>query len=133
MPNLNDEISGEVLGDDWTVIKEITALPDGQTVDKAWMTVKEAVDDDPNDTVVLFQKEITNVATIHGQITDAGSGAGSARRAEVVFFILPVNTFAWEHQAKKQWDIQIKLSSGRVKTPYRGPISGIKGVTNKTA
>jgi len=132
MPNLNEIIEGEVLGDDWEILKEITSIPNGQTVDIAWLTVKEAVDDDPNDTVVLFQKQITTTPTIHGQITDPGSGTFPARRAEVQFFILPVNTFAWEHNSKKQWDIQIKLSSGRIKTPYRGTISGIKGITNKT-
>jgi hypothetical protein len=132
MPNLSDNIAGEVLGDDWEVLKEITKIPDGQTVVKAWLTVKEVVDNDPSDTVVLFQKVITDAPTVSGQITDVGTGTFPDRRAEVHFFILPANTFDWEDQAKFEWDIQLKLSSGRVKTPFRGKISGIKGVTNVT-
>lgn len=132
MANLNDNIEGGVLGDNWTIKREITKIPDGQTVTKAWLTVKQVVDDDPNDTLALFQKEITPSATVSGQITDPGSGAGVDRRAEVLFLILPANTFAWEDNDAKQWDVQIKLSGGTVSTEFRGTIKGKKGVTNKT-
>jgi hypothetical protein len=130
--NLNDNIEGGVLGDNWTIKREITGIPDGQTVVKSWLTVKEALDDDPNDTLALFQKEISTVASASGQITDPGSGAFPDRRAEVLFLIVPANTFAWEDNDAKEWDVQIKLSGGAISTEFRGKIKGTKGVTNKT-
>lgn len=132
MPNLADNIEGFVLGDTFRIERDITGIPDGQVISKAWLTVKEEVDNDPSDTVVLFQKVITTAANADGQITEAGVGSFPDRSGHVLFNALPANTFAWENNSAKQWDIQIKLSGGSVNTPFRGTIKGIKGVTNVT-
>lgn len=131
MPNLQDDIDLGILGDHFDVDREVTNVPDGQTVAEAWLTVKEIVDDDATDAAALFQKHITPSATATGQITDTGSGAGVDRRAEVLFHCLPADTFSWPENDKKEWDIQIKLSGGAINTPFRGTMKGIKGTTNK--
>lgn len=120
-----------VLGDHFDIKATVTDIPAAQTAVEAWATVKDSPDNDATDALAKFQKHITTVDSADGQITDGGSGSGATRKSDMVFHLLPIDTSGWVHQEAKQIDIQIKYSGGAINTPFRGTISGIKGITNK--
>lgn len=137
MANLNSRISpddGLVGGNDFDVEKVTTAIPEGETATKAWMTVK--VDEDDTDENAIWQKEITtsDQPTV-GHITDAGSGSGADRSATLLFRLQPAETEAVEPAEadrifRYHYSVKVLLSNGDLKTPFKGHIWAAKGVTD---
>lgn len=127
MANLSASITDLVAGDTYEVVRTITGLPSGYALDKAWMTVKaSAVDADPG----VFQKAITtsNVDGT-GQITDTGTGDGSAA---VRFDLASADTTLLTPGTSYVYDIQVRMVNGeliRISTPEIGTIRTVRGVT----
>jgi len=127
MPELKAKLTGFVEGDSLVVRRTIdragSELAAGATVTKAWMTVKEALDDeDPG----LFQKVITTTDVPGtGQIENNGSGDLDP---VVRFDWLPTDTRAIG-PTKRYYDIQIQLNDGTITTPERGTTKALDEVT----
>lgn len=131
MANLSDSITGFVAGDDIEVSRVITEVPIGQTLTKAWLTVKRSTSDaDPG----LLQKVITttNVPGT-GQVTDDADTDGSG---EVRFDLTPADTVLLAipyANGTFHFDIQVMTSAGKVYTPVAGTIVGTKEITKATS
>ena len=134
-PKYDDKIDNIILGDAFTLQKNVWQIPAGLTVNKAWFTLKPAEDTDVTDALKLIQKIITTVASADGQITQPGIDSEGSRVATVTFYVLPPDTFNLNPDFEYPWDIQVRLSSSAdaIYTPYKGFYKGIRGVTNKTA
>ncbi len=120
MPTLNSEIKEFVAGDDLDVIRTIGNLPAGQTLTKAWFTVK--TEENlllPGDTNIVFQKVITAINVPgQGQITDIGaSGTGA-----VLFELTDTDTALLTAKTVFFFDIQVLTSTGKLLTPELGRI-----------
>ena len=127
MPNLNDKIEGFVIGSDLDVERTITSIPEGQTLTKAWLTVKARLSDEDED--ALVQKIITPSATPEGQITDTGEEGGTG---VVLFHLLPADTEALG-AGVHYFDIKVLTSAGKGGAPFLGVIRGEQGVTRATS
>ena len=115
MPTLDSEIKNFVSGDDLDVIRTIGNLPVGQTIAKAWFTVKTK----KLDTTPLFQKIITTVNVLgQGHITDIGGDEIGAVRFELT----AADTKLLVNKKVFFFDIQIRTSAGKVFTPELGRI-----------
>lgn len=131
MPNFSGAISGFAVGDDIEVYRTITNIPTGESVDKAWLTVKASISD--LDEAALIQKQIT--ATLdndEGIIADDGSLGTAILR----FFLTSSNTSALGNPARGTgsfpYDIQLKTSSGKIFTAEIGTITAVAQVTQST-
>jgi hypothetical protein len=145
MPNLEDNsLQGAVLGDTMKVFRTITLIPAigdsaGSTatlsVVKAWFTLKPTDrNNDVDDSTAIFQKEITTTDVPGvGQILVAGSGTGDNRQARFRFDLNPDDTWDLAPGTEYPWDIQLLFDDGSINTPFKGLLTGVHGVTNKTA
>ena len=95
-------------GDSLDVIRTVTNVPAGETLTKAWLTVKKSnTDADPG----VLQKVITTTSGAAGQITNAGaSGTGA-----LLFTIASAETAALTTSGL-MYDVQVITSGGRVLT-----------------
>lgn len=128
MPNFNGKISGFVVGDDLEVYRTITNVPTGETVIKAWFTVK--INQDDTDAAALFQKVITDVIDFtQGEIADAGALGTAILR----FFLTADDTATLGNPTRAIdsffYDIQVKTVSDRIYTPETGKITPKPQVT----
>ncbi len=131
MPNFSGDISGFVVGDDVEVYRTIGNVPAGETIVKAWLTVKASITD--LDGAALIQKAITaSMNATEGVIADTG-GSGTAI---VRFFLTSTNTAALGNPARGvgafPYDIQLKTSSGKIFTAEIGTITAVAQVTQTT-
>ncbi len=119
MPTLNSEIKEFVAGDDLDVIRTIGNLPAGQTIAKAWFTVKTEANLLLDDTNIVFQKIITPANVLgEGQVTDIGiSGIGA-----VIFELTDVDTAKLTAKTVFFFDIQVLTSAEKLFTPELGRI-----------
>jgi hypothetical protein len=127
MTTFNTRIDDWVVGDDAPdVVRTITSLPAGQTITKAWLTVKLLpADADPG----IFQKDITSSYVVgKGQITDTGADGTGA----VSFEVLAANTVLLNTANRYYYDIQIKLANGRVYAIEVGTVVPKAGITAAT-
>jgi hypothetical protein len=125
MPELAEEITGYVAGDDLTVTRTVTNLPEAMA--KAWFTIKRYHTQSDDDAQI--QKEITTDDEPNvGQITDAG-GAGEDGALRFDFTAEDTEGLS-DH--KWTYDIQIKLSDGTVFTLEKGSITLTMDVTKTT-
>lgn len=127
MPNLNDEISGFVGGDDIEVRRTVDDVPPGQAMVQAIMTVKRFwTDADPG----ILQKTITTTDTPGtGQITDDGGGD---TLGEVRFDLTPTNSLALVPPYplfKYKWDIKVTTDAGKKYTSNKGTIWAEQPIT----
>lgn len=115
MPTLNSEIKNIVAGDNIDIIRTIGNLPAGQTLVKAWFTVKKR----QTDTTFIFQKVIIPSVVIgQGVITDIGtSGVGAVR-----FELKPPDTKLLVLRKVYFFDLQVRTSLGSIFTPELGRI-----------
>lgn len=104
-------------GNDFDVIRPITLIPAGDSMAKAWLTVKANASD--ADLAALVQLSITTASTASGQITDSGSGdtAGS-----VTFKLTPAQT-RLIGTIPRYYDIKVKSTLGKVYTADSGDIA----------
>ena len=127
-PLLNAVISGYVAGDDLTIIENVTSIPVGRSMVKAWLTIKAAREDsDPG----VIQKVITTVAVAGvGQITDDGAGD---QIGQLTFILTATDTGTTLTVGKAYYfDEQIKFDDGSIATLKIGKISFELGVTAAT-
>jgi hypothetical protein len=119
---------GLVGGDDFDVVRTVTDLPDGRTVDKAWLTVLVNLDDP--DSEAVLQKEITDAdVAAQGVIEDTGSGSGADREARVRFRLQRTETREIRGRPKHHFDVQLQLDDGTITTPFAGEIWAAKDAT----
>lgn len=106
-------------GDDYDVERTVAGLPAGQTITRAWLTVKTvATDPDVN---AVVQLEITTTATAAGQITDDGAGD---QEGKVLFQLNASQTRAIGTRLRL-YDIQIRTSASKIYTLETGDIAAL--------
>lgn len=121
-------IKGRVAGDDHVIKRTVKDLPAGTALSKAWLTVKESLDDADGSAVV--QKEITTTETADGEIEDDGS---SDQEGLIRFDLAPADTTAIGTTDRRHYDIQVKLDDGKVETLEVGRIWYEPGATDATS
>lgn len=114
---------GIVRGDSFPIERIFTRMPNGITLDEAYLTLKEeTADADPG----IFQKHITttNQAGI-GHVTDDGA-TGTAR---VRFDIAEADTLSMTADVDYYFDIQLVFSNAEKRTVEKGLTSATEQVT----
>ncbi len=126
-PSLNSVISPVVKGDDISITRTITAIPDAVTLSEAWLTIKTNIGDaDPG----LIQKIIiTADVPGTGQITDAGTGTAPNRTATLRFDLTDIDTALPTPGTLYHFDVQVRTNGNAIYTAERGLISTIDQVT----
>ena len=115
---INDGIINKfAAGDDIEIDRTVTGIKStGQTLVKAWFTVKAKATD--SDSLIVFEKAITvaeNVGT--GRITDDGStGNDPALR----FDITSTDTALLTPKTAYYYFVRVKTSAGKLYTPEEG-------------
>lgn len=110
------EIRFNAPGDDYDVIRTVTVIPSGDSIAKAWLTVKQ--NDTDLDASALVLLAITTASTAEGQITDSGAGDLSGA---ITFRLAPAHTRLIGTTLRK-YDIQVKSTNGKVYTVETGNI-----------
>jgi hypothetical protein len=107
------------------VVRTVTNVPGGETLTKAWLTIKKlATDADPG----VLQKVITSASTSAGQITNAGgSGTGA-----LLFTLASADTAALVVNQNYVYDVQVLTSGGRVLTLETSNVIPVPRVTAAT-
>lgn len=115
-----DKGLGIVRGDKFPIRRYLTGIPTGQTVTRAWLTVKLNKTD--LDAAAIFQKEIVVGTVVDvGEIEDAG-GTGVAT---LRFDLTAVNTRAMTAGERYYYDMQVLLSGGNVRTFETGEVGSV--------
>lgn len=115
------DIKGKVAGDDLRVHATITGIPSGQTVVKAWLSIKAKKNEPDNQAIV--QKIITSGFTHTG--TDPVT-------CVMNLDLTAAETANCKPQTTYEYDVQIKTSTGLIDTPIIGQIVFDQGVTAAT-
>lgn len=119
MSHLTSIISDLVAGEDRELPRSIdlsSISPD--TLDKAWLTIKESLDDSDDDAIV--QKTITTVLSDDGQIDEPGTGDPLTAH---LYFLLPSDdTLLLEADRYYFYDIKGLSSTGAKKVLEGGRI-----------
>lgn len=131
MPDVEVDLEGLVVGDDWDITQSIEGIPEGAPLSQAWFTVKESRDDDDS-AAVIGPIEITAVANQNaGQIADTGDADPFI--AVCVFLVLKEETADLTPGKRYHYDIQGRLTNGLVKTVQLGRLTPVAGVTSVDA
>lgn len=125
---VSDEGNEPTVGDDMEITRNLTSLTSGQTVDKAWFTVKASKDD--SDVDAKLQLVISTASTAAGQITDDGTGDTDAT---IKFTPTPSDFSEIVPETLYYFDIQVLLSDGIIKTLESGTIKWLEEVTKATS
>jgi len=118
---------GEIptLGDDVSILRTVTGLLSGQSLVKAWLTIKSRFTD--TDSEALLQLEITTVDSAAGQITEDGTGDVEG---ELLFRIAGATDYENLVALKNYpYDIQVLLDDGVIATLEVGRIRWERQVT----
>jgi hypothetical protein len=100
-----DPIDDFAVGDDFDITRTITGIPDGQTIQKAWLMIKERSEDDDADAIIT--KTITAGTTTPGTITDTGAdGTG-----EIRFHILTADSILLTPRRSYRLGIKVEMSN----------------------
>jgi hypothetical protein len=124
MTAFNQAITGFAAGDDLDVTRTVTNIPTGQTLTKAWLTLK--VNRFDADLAALLQKAITatSVGGV-GQITNTGgSGTGA-----LLFQLTNVDTLALPIGVDAPYDIKVLTSANKVYTVEQGLYRSTRRIT----
>lgn len=115
---------GIVQGDQFSIRRFVTGIPNGGSVSSAQLTVKlNIADADPG----IFQKNINSVDTAsEGQVENSGASGGVA---SIRFDLIPGDTLAMTTNQDYYFDIQVKLASGSILTLERGLTQIVDQVT----
>lgn len=116
------DIKGKVAGDDLRVHVTVTGIPAGQTVVKAWLTIKSKRSDADNQAIA--QKILTAGFSHTG--TDPVTATWN-------FDLTAGDTAICKPQTTYEYDIQVKTSTGLLDTPITGQIVFEQGVTAATS
>lgn len=129
MPTLNGLINNLVVGDDIDIERTITNVPEGDSLVKAWFTVK-ARETDP-DINAIFQKTITaSYVAGQGEITDDGAGD---QQGAVTFELTNVDTLLLVGDTAYYYDLQVKTANAKIYTPEKGQLTMRKQITVATS
>lgn len=122
MPDLTATIIDIYEGQDYEINRTITDVPAGDTLAKAWLTLKTSIDDaDPG----LVQKEITSVNVAGtGQITDTGADTTGAVR----FDLVPADTALPTPGTAVPYDIKVRTTAGKVYPVEKGVFTTVQRV-----
>jgi hypothetical protein len=112
-----------VWGDTVDVTRTVTDVPAGDTLAKAWLTVKAKATD--GDAAAVLQLEVTTSPTANGSITDDGADETGA----VNFKILPTDYGSILAKKNYAFDIQVLTTDGVVATVAVGTVRWEQGVT----
>jgi len=128
MTAFNNSLRPIVRGDTRKIERTFTGLPTGETIDKAWLTVKTTTSaSDPG----LFQVEITTTLSSGGQITDASSSDG---QIGMYFIINGTQSGSATGGAEYVYDIQVRSAgTGAIHTLVMGTVTFVDGVTAATS
>lgn len=114
------DIKGKIAGDDLRVKVTVTGIPAGQTIAKAWLTLKtKKADADPG----VVQKVITTGFTHTG--TDPVT-------CTMNWDLSAAETALCKPQVSYEYDVQVKTNTGLIDTPIGGQIVFDQGVTAAT-
>lgn len=113
------DIKGKVAGDDLRVKVTLTGIPSGQTIVKAWLTIKGKKTDLDNQAIV--QKVMTSGFSHTG--TDPVTATWS-------YDLTAAETANCKPQVTYEYDCQVKTSMGLIDTPISGQITFEQGVTS---
>ena len=126
MADLKAKIKDVVVGDDISIYNTLDNVGTGQSLTKAWLTVKEEHWD--TDADALFQKEITTTNTAgQGHIEDDGTGDDVAT---VRFDITAAETILLHPYFEYVYDIQVLTNTGKIYTPEFGKFLPVPSVTD---
>lgn len=120
MPTFNAAISGFVVGDDIDIVRNVSGIPAGQSVDYAWLTVRFY----ERSTTHILQKTISGTANDHGSVGATVSGV-----ARVTFTLSGGDTMLLEPDNALFYDISIRTSANKIYTPEKGRITGSIQIT----
>jgi len=109
MTNIIDTL---FVGDDWTIERVISGIPEDTTIVKAWFTVKV----DYTYALPVLETEITTDLTTEGGITNTGVNA------TLIFTIGRLRTIDLHAFQEYTYSIQIKLSTDRITTTELGTL-----------
>lgn len=116
------DIKSKIAGDDLRVSVTVTGIPIGQTIIKAWLTIKNEKSDADNQAIV--QKSVTS-GFVH-------SGSDPVT-ATFNLDLSAADTAACNPQVSYDYDIQVKTNTGLIDTPIIGQIAFEQGVTAATS
>ena len=126
MSDLAVQITGFVVGDDLEVRRTVTDLP--APIESAWLTFKR-YPRQPDEEAIL-QKQITTVDVPGvGQIVVAGEPDVDG---DLRFDLTPTDTMVLDTRLRA-YDIQIKLTTGKIYTIEKGTLQLTGDVTQTTA
>ena len=126
MSDLAVQITGFVVGDDLEVRRTVTDLP--APIESAWLTFKR-YPRQPDEEAIL-QKKITTVDVPGvGQIVVAGEPDVNG---DLRFDLTPTDTMVLDTRLRA-YDIQIKLTTGKIYTIEKGTLQLTGDVTQTTA
>lgn len=127
MSILHGSLAGIIAGGNLDVTRDITDIPSGQLLTKAWLTFKQ----NPSDAdASLLQKVITPTAVPDiGQITNTGgSGTGS-----VTFQLTAANTTALPTGRYVPYEIKVLTDAGKLYVAEQGYYFATPGLTAATS
>lgn len=109
MAHLRSLIDDLVVGEDREVPRTVDLTPIGEALSRAWFTVKSEIDDSDADAV--FQKEITSVSSVDGQIDDIGTDS-PITEGHLYFLIPSDDTLLLTPEIYYYYDIKAMSASG---------------------
>jgi hypothetical protein len=110
---VNGSITDLTAGEDWSVIRDITGLPVGITINAADFIVKASIYDP--DTDALITCHVTTTPDAHGSI-----GTGSDGIVTLTFLVPKADTDTLTHARPYSYRVQYNTSNGKTKIPERG-------------
>lgn len=125
MSDLATEIAGFVVGDDLEIRRAVTDLP--AAIETAWLTLKHYPSQPDQDAKLQKRITTTDVPGM-GQVVEAG---GPGTDGDLRFDLTPDDTTRLGPK-RYVYDIQVKLTTGKVYTIERGTIQLTAGVTETT-
>lgn len=127
MADLDSIIDDLVVGNAYALTRTITAVPSGDTLARAWWTVKRSEYDADAD--AIFQVEVTSTLAAAGQITDTGADNTGAvtlnATAAQTGKLIPKRIYAW--------DLQVLTTEGHVYTPESGSLIAHRRITRDSS
>lgn len=131
MPTFDTVLNNHVWGDSFRVERDITLVPSGSKLTKAWFTARDGhVGESPDDTDALFQIEITPDSQDWGQITDDGEGDAAA---SLRFDITAAQSALCPMTRACHFSIKVLTNSGHTYTPETGVIFGKMAIARRTS
>src|SRR5262252_512628 len=107
MPNLNSkDLQDIVAGNHVVVDRIIDNIPAGDSIESAWLTIKNTKKD--ADSAAIVQKHVTTTGTAQGQVIDTGA---VDREGRVYFVLLPAETILLKEDRNYPFDIKVRMVS----------------------